>query len=51
MNNYGNDIPVVTRISIMDQSEKSVVCFRPPLTPPNLGVEDISLSIPFPLLS
>ena len=24
--------------------------FRPPLTPPNLGGEEISLSIPFPLL-
>ena len=36
-----------------DQFEKSVVCpwFRPPLTPPILGWEEISLSIPFPLLS
>ena len=38
---------------ISDQSEKAVVCpwFRPPLTPPNLGGEEMGLSIPFPLLS
>ena len=36
-----------------DQSDKAVACpwFRPPLTPPNLGGEEISLSIPFPLLT
>ena len=36
-----------------NQSEKTVVCawFRPPLTPPNLGGEEISTSISFLLLS